>query len=213
MRLLFVADRILRELTRIVEFLNQQMSPAEVLGIELRQFARDDIRTIVPRVIGRTMAAATRKSARTTRKWDEESFMEELELRAGGEAVETVRRVLDAFADKVSRFWYGEGAKSGSVVPTLDTSVGFNPLLAIYTYGRFEVYFQHLKSRQPFSDIAKRKHLKDELNRIDGIDISDDQLDKRPSFDVTVLAADDALSRFRDAYFWVIEEIRRVAAS
>lgn len=37
-RLLFVADVIPRELRRVVEFLNVQMSPAEVLAIELRQY-------------------------------------------------------------------------------------------------------------------------------------------------------------------------------
>ena len=36
-RLLFVADRIPKELRRIIEFLNEQMDPAEVLGLELRQ--------------------------------------------------------------------------------------------------------------------------------------------------------------------------------
>lgn len=37
-RLLFVADAIPPELRRIIEFLNKQMNPAEVLGVELRQF-------------------------------------------------------------------------------------------------------------------------------------------------------------------------------
>ena len=37
-RLLFVADAIPIELRRIIEFLNKQMDPAEVLGLELRQF-------------------------------------------------------------------------------------------------------------------------------------------------------------------------------
>lgn len=37
-RLLFVADRIPQELRKIVEFLNMQMRPAEVLAIELRQY-------------------------------------------------------------------------------------------------------------------------------------------------------------------------------
>ncbi|WP_433968334.1 hypothetical protein [Tunturiibacter gelidiferens] len=37
-RLLFVADVIPRELRRIVEFLNRQMNPAEVLALELRQY-------------------------------------------------------------------------------------------------------------------------------------------------------------------------------
>ncbi len=38
-RLLFVADRIPTSLRRIVEFLNRQMNPAEVLAVEIRQFA------------------------------------------------------------------------------------------------------------------------------------------------------------------------------
>ena len=39
MRLLFVADRIAPELRRIVEFLNEQMRPAEVLAIEVAHYA------------------------------------------------------------------------------------------------------------------------------------------------------------------------------
>ena len=38
-RMLFVVDDIPPELRRIVEFLNQQMDPAEVLAVELRQYA------------------------------------------------------------------------------------------------------------------------------------------------------------------------------
>jgi len=37
-RMLFVADEIPSELRRIVEFLNQQMDPAEVLALEIRQY-------------------------------------------------------------------------------------------------------------------------------------------------------------------------------
>ena len=37
-RLLFVADALPAELVRIIEFLNEQMNPAEVLGVELRQY-------------------------------------------------------------------------------------------------------------------------------------------------------------------------------
>ena len=38
-RLIFVADVIPSELRRIVEFLNQQMDPGEVLAVEIRQYA------------------------------------------------------------------------------------------------------------------------------------------------------------------------------
>jgi len=37
-RLVFVADRIPRELRRVVEFLNEQMDPAEVLAVEIKQY-------------------------------------------------------------------------------------------------------------------------------------------------------------------------------
>jgi hypothetical protein len=64
-RLLFVSDQILPTLRRIVEFLNQQMNPAEVLAIEIRQFASNSdpsLRTLVPRVIGQSERDRTSKS-------------------------------------------------------------------------------------------------------------------------------------------------------
>ena len=60
-RLLFVADVIPHELRRIIEFLNSQMDPAEVLGVEIRQYVGQGIRTLVPRVIGQTAEAEQRK--------------------------------------------------------------------------------------------------------------------------------------------------------
>jgi hypothetical protein len=64
-RLLFVADRIPPSLRRIVEFLNRQMDPAEVLAVEVRQFTPDTgepLRTLVPRVIGQTEQARQMKT-------------------------------------------------------------------------------------------------------------------------------------------------------
>lgn len=53
-RMVFVADMIPPELRRIVEFLNGQMYPAEVLAIEIKQFAGLGVVTLVPTVIGQT---------------------------------------------------------------------------------------------------------------------------------------------------------------
>lgn len=62
-RMLFVADRIPKELTRIVEFLNEQMRPAEVLAIEVEQFTSSTgMRTLVPRLIGQTVRAQNSKA-------------------------------------------------------------------------------------------------------------------------------------------------------
>ena len=56
-RLLFVADGIPDELTRVVEFLNEQMPGIEVLAVEIKQFLGTTGSTLVPNVIGRTAAA------------------------------------------------------------------------------------------------------------------------------------------------------------
>jgi hypothetical protein len=56
-RLVFVADEMPRELRRIIEFLNQQMDPAEVLGVEVRQFVGEGGRTRVPQLVGQTAVA------------------------------------------------------------------------------------------------------------------------------------------------------------
>lgn len=61
-RLVFVADSIPSELRRVIEFLNGQMSPAEVLGIEVKQYTGQGLRTLVPRFVGRTAEAETRKA-------------------------------------------------------------------------------------------------------------------------------------------------------
>lgn len=65
-RLVFVADRIPSTLLRIVEFMNGQMDPCEVIAVELRQYLHDaadgnTIRTLVPRVHGLTATAKHRK--------------------------------------------------------------------------------------------------------------------------------------------------------
>ena len=69
LRLVFVADHIPSSLLRIVEFLNGQMDPCEVLAIELRQYLHQSedgqppIRTLVPRVHGVTATVRQRKKS------------------------------------------------------------------------------------------------------------------------------------------------------
>ncbi len=60
-RLIFVSDRLPAELRRVIEFLNEQMDKAEVLGVELAQYAGSSIRALVPRVVGQTEAIRDKK--------------------------------------------------------------------------------------------------------------------------------------------------------
>jgi len=95
-RLVFVADSIPTELRRIVEFLNTQMDPAEVLAIEVKQFVGSGMKTLVPRVLGQTEAARRGKSPGTKvgKQWDELMFMAALAENKGDGA----RTVAEAAA-------------------------------------------------------------------------------------------------------------------
>ena len=78
-KLVFVADQIPRELARIVEFLNEQMT-AEVRAVELRYFEGEQgFRTLVPRIIGETERAQAQKSRGSRRMLDPVSYNEWVE--------------------------------------------------------------------------------------------------------------------------------------
>jgi hypothetical protein len=75
-RLLFVADKLPRELRRVIEFLNEQMQNIEVLGIEVRQYVGETIRALVPRVVGQTESAREAKGSSLPRsKTTREEFV------------------------------------------------------------------------------------------------------------------------------------------
>jgi hypothetical protein len=60
-RLIFIAGEIPPESRRVVEFLNGQMDPAEVLAIEVKQFVGENLKTLVPRVLGLTETARQKR--------------------------------------------------------------------------------------------------------------------------------------------------------
>jgi hypothetical protein len=84
-RMVFVADVIPDELMRITEFLNEQMNPAQVFAVEVKQYRAGDHSgtVIVPAVFGRTSAASIKTSHRKQQSRDEllgESLPETIEL-------------------------------------------------------------------------------------------------------------------------------------
>ena len=96
-RLLFVADVIPIELRRIVEFLNKQMRPAQVLAIELRQFEGQGLRTIVPTVLGRMETNASKISTLSSpRIWTEQNLFEKLDGQQTNNERQSARLVVDA---------------------------------------------------------------------------------------------------------------------
>jgi hypothetical protein len=211
-RMVFVADVIPLELRRIVEFLNGQMDPAEVLAVEIRQFVGQGLKTLVPRVIGQTVEAERKKRGAGTAKnqWDESSFFEDLQRRRGEKEAEAARAILAWAKKSVPRIWWGKGAKDGSFFPMLDYKGEEHFVMSVWTYGRAEIPFQWMLTRKPFDAEGNRLELRDRLNKIPGVEIPTDGITRRPTIPLTVLANDAALNAFLGVLDWYITKVKEV---
>jgi hypothetical protein len=200
-RLIFAADEIPPELRRVVEFLNEQMNPAEVVAIEIRQYVGTGIRTLVPSVIRSTKRTST-PEGRTSVQWTQETFMAALLERRGSEILSVATNILNWAKSRGATFWWGEGRKDGSCfVGFLKGNDTYYPF-AMWTYGRIEMQF---KIRQPLELLES---LVSRLNLIPGVAISPDSLTKRPAFEMSSLKEADALSQFLDAIDWFVSQIK-----
>lgn len=215
-RLIFVADVIPPELARMVEYLNEQMRTTEVLAVELKQYADkgsgNDLRTLVPRVIGRTATAEATKSRVTTRgadSWTWERFADALEASSGPEAVRRARRLLD-WSTANARVWWGQGRVVGGFVPVVEHPFGRKHHLVFeaWTNGLVEMEFKHLAGREPFSDVNLRLELRRRLNDIVGISIPEDRVGSQPHFSLMALPDDQAVDQLLATFDWVLQTIR-----
>jgi hypothetical protein len=214
-RLVFVADKIPSELQRVVEFLNSQMDPAEVLALEVKQYVGQGVKTMVPKIVGLTAAVQQKKSSgtREINQWDEPSFFQELQARRGVDESGVARKILEWAQASKLRIWWGQGKRYGSFIPMFDYQGRGNFLISVWTYGTIEVQFQWMQTRLPFAEETKRLELLNRLNQIKGINLSVDSITKRPSLPLANFKDFAVLQEFLNLLDWVIQEIKLSASA
>lgn len=208
-RLMFVADEIPMSLQRIIEFLNEQMTETEVLGLEIKQYVSSDgMKTLVPKIIGRTSTAVQSKRHEKG-TWDEQSFLNDVLNISGEQAVNVCQSLLRGFEAFGCRIWWGKGLTHGSFVPVYDGQLGNHPLCSIYQTDKttlVELQFQYF--REPFNQIDVKQKLKTKLETIPGLLIEEKRLNKRPSFDLSLLMNEEQLHLFLEIFKGYIEEVK-----
>lgn len=207
-RMLIVADSIPKETQRIIEFLNGQMSPAEILGVEIKQFINGNLKTLVPRVLGQTAIAEMTKgrATKTAGFWDESSFDRESVTKNGQQAA-TINQTLRKWAESKAEISYGKGTASGSMQIWFRSKNNGNlSFLVMYTYGTVEMQFQFMK--EPYTSNTQKQIFIEKLNNIPGINIPLDKIGKRPSISYSLLATNDNLIKFISILDWYYLEIK-----
>jgi hypothetical protein len=209
-RMVFVADYIPHELKRIVEFLNEQMDPAEVIAIEVKQYVGEGVKSLVPRVLGQTEQAIKKKSIGKSqkRKWDEESFFRE--LKAGSpESQEIARKIYNWTKEKMPDPWWGEGSRFGSFNPGFNHNGNWHQIIGLWTNGGIELQFQYLKNKPPFDKVEKRKELLAKFNQVLDAQIAEKNINLRPSVSFGDIKNEEMLNRFFGVLEWFIEEVKK----
>ena len=211
-RLLFVADRIPSELRRIVEFLNRQMRPAEVLAIELRQYEGQGLKTLVPIVLGQTQEAIQKKSSTSRpalpkRAWDATALMTEIIEKADETAVAASRAIVDWIGRRANRVTYNSNPVWGWMGAVFEKDGAEIPLLRVHSDGSVAVYFEYMLHKPVFGDIARRQDLLDRLNAVPGVRLPPDAVSKRKTIALKGFTP-AATSQFLAVMDWFVTELR-----
>lgn len=126
----------------------------------------------------------------------------------GDELAGRVARILEHWRSRGGLLAFG-GAAETSCFPRLGRRDGRGWIWPVAFYprtGTVEVVFQHLASRVPFDDIARRAEFLARLNVIDGVDLPEGRLNARPGFPLAALD-DDGEKRFVDALDWFMDQV------
>lgn len=213
LRLVFVADRIPPELQRIVEFLNRQTDPMEILAVEIPRYEGQGIQALVPRVLGQSVTALDHKIASTSEKirWDWESFSKKL-ASAGQGAVRVAQEILswakqngvgvDWMENKEGSFILSFPGKQKPFYPVRITSsgdVGWNaPHQGDY-------------SPPPFENLQNRKEILSKLQNVLGARADLDRPNGFSALELTLqsLEKPEALQAFLAVMTWIKSMLKK----
>lgn len=203
-RLLFMADIIPPRLQRIVEFLNAQMNPAEVLAVEIKQFVGQGLRSLVPRVIGQTVEAQEKRLPTPPISITETEFFLTLEETTSAQNVDVARKILNWSKQNSSYVrWrivsFAPVFEYDSKYPLIPTGVSISGKVGI-NFGRMKRF-----NRLPDEKLMEILH---RLNDIDGIKLPEGSIKGKPVIPLSTLADDRGLEQFLKTIAWTVEEVK-----
>lgn len=211
-RLLFVADTIPTELRRIIEFLNEVMTPTEALAVEIHQFTGEGVRVLVPRVTGQTEARRQAKQIPQTRRprvaMEEETFLNAVRTHEDrdGNVLLAVREIL-AWSRKADLDLTFETTTRGpQCLIRLPESVA---LLQMENSARATwLCMTGLRRRTPFDQEEVRDSLREKLVGIPGFSLSRAGMTGWPRINLSELVRGGRLTEFIRIMDWMVDQWR-----
>ena len=204
-RLVFVADRVPPELRRIVEFLNAQMDPCEVIAVEVKQYVGEGQTALVPTVVGLTAQAQRRKGSpggAGRPPLTEQTFFEELAIHCDQTAVDGARAVLKWLTENVTRVEWQR-----SMLGRLRAGeVEYTPV-ALYPDGKIDFQLMFLARRPAFAAGAVREELVERIRALPGATVPENAANAFPYVMLGDVPGPTVLESFIDTLAWTVAQI------
>jgi hypothetical protein len=200
-RMIFVADRIERELEAIVSFLNDQMKDATVVALELAQFSNGAQRIVAPRIIGLTDQAlaskrVTRAAAASVEDWLNNWIV-------GDE----FRERFKSFVSEMRPAGMKPRVAGQSLALDFATDVGDLSPVYLKPDGKISVPFYMLKKSPAFSDEQRRRKLLQTFEQA-GFRSFSSNIDGEPSFRAPLSNNNEPWRRLVEIVTNIITELR-----
>lgn len=212
--IVLASDEIPPETRRIIEFLNEQMSPAEVFALEigyfLGEFEGRELQALVPKLIGITEASRVRRDgSRHKVAWNIPEAVEAI-IESCADRASCIREIMDAIGrwaddrDLVCETGRGEGAKILIRYPARPNAIR---MFNIGADCRVEIPLGPRPA--PFDTIDARRELAARLRALDGFEIDESDLEGGwPKFPLELLCEGGVLEAFLVVWDWFIERCR-----
>lgn len=212
-RIILVASNYSEETLAAVLWLRD--SSIDITCVKLEPYKIEDKIVIKPEIIVPLPEAKNfmmqmvekNKNRPEINRWDEQSFMENLENNSSLADVEIAKKIYDWAKENAEWIYWGQGIKTGSFVPGLTKKGVGHQFFNVLTNGKISIYLDGYSHKKPFKSSKKMKELQNLINSVEGIYIPDESLKKRPSFDIAVLKDEKELNKFLETFEWVIKEI------
>lgn len=213
-RLVLVSAEFSKEITTSVIWLNER--DLDIRCVRLKPYTLDgrtlvDVQQIIPLPEANEYQIQLREKKQQERKaraqkWDEATFMEELEKNTGPPLVELAKNIHGWISPLVDYVTWGQAR--GRLIPTIYENGARHQLFVIRADGNTAVRFAYLRTKAPFDREPVMDELLKKMNEIPGLSFGREALGKKPAFPLKLLAAPGALQKFKAAVEWMIDQIR-----
>ena len=205
-----------KELTTAVLWLNERN--LDIRCVRLKPYKSDnrlflDIQQVVPLPEASEYIIKVKQKEQIirghpTKKWDEELFMKTLTENKGTSTANIAKEVLEWGREWSTKIWWGQGAIRGSFFHEIDIEEKWYNIFSLWTDGSVEIQFQLLKNRKVFSDEDMRLELMNKFNRIEGVEITKNRIEVRPSFSIDLLSNPESMALFKETVLWAVKIIK-----